>query len=408
MIFAMSNKHPWQDRKSWASNSISSDARRAHWVMWGFALFWNLVTLPLLFQFEEIREKIQREPVTAFVFLFPLIGFVLVGMAVAATRQKLHFGLTPLVMDPFPGSLGGQVGGHIDTRIPFDPQQYFSVNLSCIHSRVSKSGKNRNRSESVVWHSEGVCHSDRGNDGTTLRFRFDVPADLPVSEQRSKNYRLWRLRVNAELPGTDFDRSFEIPVFETGAQASGITEATESHSATVDLAMVGVDSVADITSIPEGIEARFPAMQRPAQGIFMLLFGIIFVGVGIGVGATGGLGFLFAGVFGFLGTLIASAGVFYLGKSLLISVSPQGLRSRRFLFGYPIITWQLAAAEFQKIEIKKAGTLRSGKKTTVFYQLFACGPDKKSFPVAERLTSRPEAELLRETYITYLGKDTVG
>jgi hypothetical protein len=141
MIFPMSTQQPWLDHKPWAKNAITSGSGRALWVMWGFALFWNLLTLPLLFQFHEIWEKVQREPVTAVAFLFPLIGLGLVVAAVIATLRKRRFGQTPLVMNPFPGSLGGQVGGRINTHIPFDSQRKFKVSLGCLHSRISGSGK---------------------------------------------------------------------------------------------------------------------------------------------------------------------------------------------------------------------------------------------------------------------------
>jgi len=403
MVFAMPIQQPWLDNKNWAGNQISSDARLGHRVAWGFALFWNLVTLPVFLQFDEIWAKIQREPLTAVAFLFPLVGIALVLLAIRATRQKQRFGLTPLVMDPFPGSLGGQVGGRIDTRIPFDPQLRFHVRLACVNSRVSGSGKNRSRGESVVWQSGGICHTGRGSAGTLLQFRFDVPGNLPASQPHGDNYHLWRLRVNAELPGTDFDRGFEIPVYPTGQRRSAVAEGTESHPATVDLAMAGVESVADITPAPDGIQARFPALQRPAQGVFLFLFGAVFAGIGIAVGISSGP-LLLAALFTLVGSLFAVGGVFYLGKSLLVSVSPEGIRSRRFLFGYPLTTRRAAATDIAKIEIRQGATMQSGRNTTVYYQLYAAARDGKSFPVAERLTSRAEAELVRETYLAYLGR----
>ncbi|MDE0930248.1 MAG: hypothetical protein OSA77_06150 [Halioglobus sp.] len=210
--------------------------------------------------------------------------------------------------------------------------------------------------------------------------------------------------MNAKLSGLDFDRSYEIPVFETGVRLSSIARATESNAATLDEAMAGVHSVAEIKPIVGGVEACFPAMQRPAQGIFTLLFGTLFGGIGIALGANG-VSLLFAGVFFLSGTLIACYGAFYLGKSLLVSVTREGLQARRFLFGYPLRTQQLAVEDFRDIEIRQGATLQSGAKNTVYYQLFASGSATKPFVVAERLTSRAEAELLIETYIAYLGTD---
>ena len=47
--------------------------------------------------------------------------------------------------------------------------------------------------------------------------------------------------------------------------------------------------------------------------------------------------------------------------------------------------------------------MQSGNKKTVYYQLYARDHKTRAFPLAERLTARAEAELLRDTYITYLG-----
>jgi hypothetical protein len=143
-------------------------------------------------------------------------------------------------------------------------------------------------------------------------------------------------------------------------------------------------------------------LQRPGQGLFLLLFGLVFAGIGVAVGVRGDSFFL-AATFTVVGTLFAAGGVFYLGKSLLVAVTRTGLRARRFLFGYPLTTRHLAADDLRELKIEQGATMRSGRKTTVYYQLLAHDRQGKSFPVAERLTSRPEAELLRDTYLTYLG-----
>ena len=87
----MPDQQPWLQNKRWADNRIASDAQAAQWVLWGFALFWNLVSLPLVFQFRELWRKIPDEPAVALAFLFPLVGLGLVAAAVYATRQKRRF-----------------------------------------------------------------------------------------------------------------------------------------------------------------------------------------------------------------------------------------------------------------------------------------------------------------------------
>ena len=92
--------------------------------------------------------------------------------------------------------------------------------------------------------------------------------------------------------------------------------------------------------------------------------GLGLTGVGVAMAFAGDVRILFAAIFGLIGLLILGAGVFYLGKSLLVRLTDKEIRSRRFLFGYPITTWRMATADIDRIELKKAGTYTSGNTTT--------------------------------------------
>ena len=398
-------EQPWLDSKDWCDNYIASDAKYTHWVLWGIAALWHVFTIPLYLNGDEIWRKAQEDPLTLIAFIFPLAGIGLIGAACHATRVKRRFGETPLVLDPFPGSLGGQVGGIIDTSIPFDPEQRFDVSLRCIRSYMSGSGKSRSRKETIRWSGDGICHAEADGAATRLRFRFDVPCGQPASDaKKDKDYILWRVQISCEMEGPDFSRGWVIPVFDTGQATSGIATGTESHHDTFDVAMKGVESVAEIRQVPGGIEAWYPAFQRPAQGIVSLLFGLIFLAIGIGVGLSRNA-LLIAIAFSLIGGVIAFYGVYYLGKALMVSVTQEEIKSRRYLYGYRFATRSISKAELLKLEIKQAATIQSGKKTTVFYQILAYGTEGKRKPivVGERLASRAEAELILESYYAYLG-----
>ncbi len=395
---------PWLQRKAWRENRILSGARYGHWALLAFALVWNGITLPLFLNADEFWGRVDEEPIILVALLFPLVGVGLMASVVWAFLAWRKFGPAPLVLDPFPGSVGGHVGGWVDTRIPFAAGQRFDVTLACLRSSVSGSGKNRKRSESVHWQTDGVCHTERSGTGTLLLFRFDIPEGLPAADvARTGTYYRWRLSVACELDGPDFSRSYDIPVFATG-QLSGLQQGTESHAATQDLAMEGLESIAEFRSVPGGIEAFFPALQRPGQGIAAILFGGLFAGIGVGVGMARDGGIVIPVVFSIVGTLILGYGIWYLAKSLLVGVTGEGLRCRRFLFGYPLKTRQLLRADFSHFEIDKTSSSSSGNKTTVYYQLHAHSRAGDSLPVGERLTGRAEAELLRDTFAAYLGE----
>jgi len=396
---------PWLDNKNWRDNYIPSGARHTHWALWGIAGLWHLFTVPLYIQAGEIWQEAQGDPLIYLVLLFPLAGIGLIAAAIHSTRVKHRFGETPLVLDPFPGSLGGQVGGVVDTTIPFQPDLRYTVSLRCIRSYVRGSGKNRSRSEDIRWSADGTCHSENDAGGTRLRFRFDVPAGHPVSDiERGKDYILWRVQISCDMEGPDFNRSWTIPVFDTGQIHSAIARSTESHPGTFDTAMEGIESVSHIRQVPGGIEAWYPPFERPAQGVFAAMFGLLFLAIGVGVGLTGDA-LVIPIAFTLVGGLIAFYGIYYLGKGLMVSVTQQGIKSRRFLYGYRFPTRTIPRASLRKLAIKKGATMSSGNKTTVYYQLLAHSKvgSEKPIVVGERLTSRAEAELLRDTYATYLG-----
>ena len=72
---------PWRWRPEWANGRIAGSARSAAYVAIGFAVVWNLISLPLLFM---LPGAIAGGNAAAAVgFLFPLIG---VGLAIWARR----------------------------------------------------------------------------------------------------------------------------------------------------------------------------------------------------------------------------------------------------------------------------------------------------------------------------------
>lgn len=397
----MSESKPWLANKHWKDNAIASSAGAARWGIWGFAIFWNIFNVVLYFQADSLVRKMQQEPLTVLVLLFPLSGAALIVTAIRATQRYRKFGPTPLTLDPFPGVLGGHVGGRLTLPIPSQPEQRFNVTLSCLHSTMSGSGKDRRRRESIKWQSQGVCHSSVGSNSTALQFRFDAPAELPASDiETSNSYYLWRVQITATMDGPDFERSFDIPVFATAHGQSGILESTESNVDTIDAAMEGIQSVANIQSVPHGIEAYFPALQRPLGSLILALVGLIFAIVGSVVGLQHNL--FFGIVFTAAGSALALCGLYGLSKSLRVSVTREGIRARRFVLGYPVTTRQIAARDIRELKAIKGATVSSGNRTTVFYSLSAVANSGKVVVIGERLSGSAEVALLKETYETYL------
>jgi hypothetical protein len=159
---------PWLINDAWQTGSIRSSSKSSMWFAWGFAAIWSLISAPL--PFVVLEEVMEKDNTIALVgLLFPIVGIGLIVWAIQRTMEWRRFGAAPVILDPFPGSIGGNVGGTIDVRLPFDPATRFSVTLTSLQSYVSGSGDDRSRKESA------------GYTGCARRFRHQGhAAQFPV------------------------------------------------------------------------------------------------------------------------------------------------------------------------------------------------------------------------------------
>ncbi len=216
----------WQLKKGWETSTIRSGAKSGAIAMWGFAALWSALSSPLLWVVPEEFAKGNNAALVG--LLFPLVGLLLIGKAVSMTMEYRRFGRVVFEMDPYPGAIGGHVGGRISVpRLAYAtataPSAELKVRLECIYSYISGSGKNRSRRESVKWAEEGRPQVENTGQGVSLAFRFDVPEELPEADvERAKAYHLWRLSVDAEIEGIDLRRRYNIPAFRTGKSSSSV------------------------------------------------------------------------------------------------------------------------------------------------------------------------------------------
>ena len=201
----------WRERNGWQENGIRSESRRGTLFMWGFAIFWNAISTPLLFQFGEELEKGNYAILIG--LLFPMVGIYLVYKAIGMTLEYQRYGVIELVMDPFPGSVGGHIGGTLTVKVRHDRDVDYRIGVECVYSYVSGSGDSRSRSERIRWSEEGSASVRKVAEGVLLSFRFNVPEDLPEADaEQTDDYYFWRLHLHADVPGVNLDRKYNIPV----------------------------------------------------------------------------------------------------------------------------------------------------------------------------------------------------
>ncbi len=214
---------PWLANDAWRMPEIRSNSKSAMQGAWVFAIIWNIVSAWLPWRiYEEVTER--QNYLALIGFLFPLVGIGLLVWAVRRTLEWKRFGNAPVVLDPFPGSIGGNVGGTIELGYPHESSAQFNVTLASIYSYVSGRGKNRKTHEDFLWQHSAIAHTEPGQKGTRLIFRFDVPEGLHPSDavRTGNEFHLWRLSLKASLPGIDIDRDYEIPVYPTRQESARI------------------------------------------------------------------------------------------------------------------------------------------------------------------------------------------
>jgi len=355
---------PWLARRDWASATIKSSGKTIMIFAWCFAIFWNLIAIPT--GINCIVEFLDGNTVALVGLLFPLVGAGLVFWAVKETAKWRRFGPAPLQLDPYPGAIGGQFGGTIDVKLPYDRAHAFKVTLQCLESYYTGSGKDRKRRENCVWQREGYAHTQRSSYGTLLELLFDVDTGLPESEPEANRYHLWRLHVVAELTGADFDRSYEVPVFATGASAVQVRSSSENHEQALQEREQLLDSALDIQQIPGGIAMHYPAFKSAGAKLVGIIFGAVAFTAGYFIDADF-MGPLFMGI----GAVVVLPCLYFLLTSLDVTFNRQQLITQRKLLGINLSSTSVARSELTHLEIAESYSSQSGNSHATFYKVQA-------------------------------------
>lgn len=378
---------------------ILSNAKSGLYGIWMFTLFWNAVSLPVLFagRGELIRHFEGGDWMPLLALLFPLVGIVALALAVGKTFEWRRFGITPLFLDPYPGSIGGQVGGYIRLPEGVPTHSRYDVSLVCVYTYETRSADNKHRSaERMIWQNSQVGNLRRGMSGMDLRFCFDVPEGLPRSEKSSSNYHHWRLHVHAEMEGVDLDRSFDIPVHPTNEQTS--LKVTQDHRKNTNDRLEQLSELMKVEVLPGLLHLRFPSGRRKLLGAALTFFGLLFGAVGFfllrqGAVDDGGFMLTFMGlIFALTGLPIVSLGIYTPCNTLDVQVAKDAIAVRRSFLGIGLYRKRWAISQIQKLMVKEGARVQSGGKHTAYFKVVAVGVNGDNMVLAEGLNGQPLAE----------------
>ena len=384
---------PWLDNPAWSAGEIRSTARSSVKGSWLFAIVWNAVSSPLIW---VIPEEVAAGNQAAWIgVLFPLVGAWLAYVAVRTTFEWRRFGPTVLKLDPFPGAVGGHVGGEVVVDAGFSRERSYDVALECV--RYSRA--NEDTREEVKWQTSGSAKTSPYGRQTRLAFRFDVPEGLPESEQEDSSYHFWRLRVQSDLPGVNLDRQFTIPVYATGERSRRIdadTSAVARDDALVQIDLGGGTLPFDVQRRGGWVRLFFPMGRDLGSSIGCL---VLAGGFGVGVwfvmeNAPDAVSWALVAGLGFFAGVLALIALYLPLNSLDVRLGEQEIRVQRRWLGVPFMRHWLHLNEVQATKIKKGSSTTYMGKTSVRYRVIVIVRGDREITVAEGLTPLARAEAL--------------
>ena len=387
---------PWLMRSEWQSSRLRGKGVGGMVFEGLFGLGW-LVTCGFILW--DDWPQISANPTVgdSLLFLFPLVGFFIFGIFLKKYWEYRRFGKAILCMDPFPGSIGGQVGGVVELPEGFSSDTVFNVRLNNVYSFVTFNGKSRRRHERVLW-SKGCTADVSENAGATiLRFLFDVPEDKdiqPAQAVRATNYYKWDLYVTADIPGIDLNRRFDIPVYRTAQAALNISAKVQDNIRKQDR-LKYKKTLPDVLPFRSGIsgpELYYPPFRYRKSGSFMALVGATFMAAAVFMWEVEQdfSAFVLAGVLGIAGLI---SGLTMLTKTLYVKRQGMKLVSCARYFGIIKRCHEMRLEDVAHIRYEK--TLQTGQKHNVkfYYKIMLYDHYGGKMRVAEGIEGEVQAKL---------------
>ncbi len=384
---------PWLWKTQWKDGIIHSQSKAKLIGSIIFALFWNLISTPILFIIPGELQKGNKPVLIG--LLFPFVGIILAVWAIRNLLQWLKFGDSTFVMDIKPGVIGGPLKGKIHTKVNIKPENGFHLTLSCINRVATGSGKHHNTKEHIRW--QDTCDIEReiydyDPSRSVIPVLFQIPYDSPETNDDSPNNRtFWRLEISAQVPGVDYAASFEVPVFKTPESSKGFVldrSSIAAYQAPFDPeAAFKNEGIRVEPSITGGKCYVFPADRNKGAAFSLFVFLLIMTGIMIFILKVKAP-IIFPTVSGFFELILIW---FFLDMLLFrsrVEVYHKSLSIEKGIFS--LKKNQLDFSDVDRFEIKSGMT--NGNK--LYYNLNVVLKGSKKHLIAKNLPSRHMAENL--------------
>lgn len=340
----------WLKNVAWSGNRITVSGKHSWIFLIVFGVVWSVVSDYGIF---EIPSALSDDWLKGVVLIaFCSLGYIVMAYGLYSFFAQLKFRKSYITLDPFPGSLNGDVGGYLQLNIPFGRLrgQFIPLILSCRSKHQRREGGKTNISYSCLYQLQGVADIRVSSEGgTRLYFRFDLegaPENLPESQLPADSYCYWEISAEIALPGINFNHAFEVPVYRCNKKSES-DAVKRIDSAQVPVAKFEQNPASDshstiIKKTATGIEVLSPPAKKNANDTAFIVVGVVFFIVGVTAGIYGAP-FIFALLFTLIGAGCLSTGVYNLFSSLRVSISYSGITVKSSFLKY-----QLSKKSFSK------------------------------------------------------------
>ena len=339
--------------------------------------------------------------------------------AIKLTREWFRFGVIELELDPFPGSIGGHIGGSFFLKHSQYHHLEFEVELQCVYTYMSGSGDNRSRKENIKWHEAGSPKILNIGDGIDIRFRFDVPEGLPEADvDQTDSYHFWRVFLRSKDDKVKLEREYNIPVYQTATLSSNIrhdisrqvvkekeleAEALQSLFNTGELEKTELDKVLRFSDTGNEVRFYFPMFRNKVLTIFAILFGGGFSFAAYMInqdfsdsGFMGILMFLFSIPFGLVGICGLIATIYLPFNSLSVSIHQRQLTAIRRLLFIPVRRNIINFEDINRMTASSNSSSGQGTKKIEYYAIRVLTKNAKEITVAEGIPGKELADQFKD------------
>ena len=278
---------PWCWKPEWNVSPIPEGAWSAGRVLVFVALWWFLVTVPLLLA--GVVDRVHERP-DVWWMLIPGVFFLLaVWMVTHRLRERGRIGRVALEL-ALPIRPGRDIAGNWITGKPLRPHDMPVLKIICRRSVTTHSGGESSTHTETVWEKEeslSVIDQTREISHFRMPFRFHLPVDVEETtfgEEETTKYS-WKLEFR--VPGTPVKSAFEVPVcrdpnepVEDRMGEVGETKADEAGARLPELLeKAKLDATFDgggqLTSLVCGPRRLFASI------LFLFLFNVVWTGFAV-------------------------------------------------------------------------------------------------------------------------------